>query len=100
MRMRPEEATTPPDDADDLGAVILEHRPKPLAADIFLALALLCMIPAALAPFTVDFRTGVVMGPLCAGAGALFGLFGIAYIVANAGKGSHLHEHGLRVRER
>ena len=85
--------------ADDLGPVILEQKPKPLGADIFLAIALLFLIPTALMPFTADFRTGVVAGPLCAGLGAVFALLGIWVILANGRKGACLHENGLRVRQ-
>ena len=98
--MRVDESATFPDgDADGLGPVLLKQQPKPLAADLFLILAVLFLIPSALMPFTTDFRTGVVAGPICAGLGALFGIFGIAYILTNAGKASYLHEQGLRVRE-
>jgi hypothetical protein len=98
--MRSEEAAAPPADADGLGAVILETKPKALPADIFLALALLFLIGAGLAPFTADFRTGVVLGPSFAAGGILFALFGIVYVLANGAKVAYLHEHGLRVRGR
>ncbi len=87
------------DEADDLGPVLLEKRPKPLAADLFLVLAVLFLIPTALTPFVADFRTGVVLGPVLAAAGALLGILGILYILTNAGKASYLHERGLRVRD-
>ena len=87
------------DEADDLGPVLLEKRPKPLAADLFLVLAALFLIPTALTPFVADFRTGVVLGPVLAAAGALLGILGILYILTNAGKASYLHERGLRVRD-
>ncbi len=85
--------------ADDLGPVILEKRPSPRPADLFLVVAVLFLIATVLIPFTTDFRTGIVAGPLCAGLGALFGIFGIVYVLTNAGKASYLHERGLRVRE-
>ena len=86
-------------EAPDLGPVLLEQKPKPLAADLFLVMAALLLIPTVLMPFTADFRTGVVAGPICAGMGASFAFLGIWYILANANKTSYLHERGLRVRE-
>ena len=85
-------------EADDLGPVILEKRPKPLAADLFLVLAALFLIPTALTPFMAEFRTGIFLGPFLAAGGALFGIFGILYVLTNAGKASYLHERGLRVQ--
>ncbi len=85
-------------EADDLGPVVLEQRPKPQAADLFLVLAALFLIPTALTPFMADFRTGVFLGPLLAFGGCLFGIFGILYVLTNAGKASYLHERGLRLR--
>ena len=84
---------------DDLGPVILEKRPSPRPADFFLVVAVLFLIATVLIPFTADFRTGIVAGPLCAGLGALFGILGIVYVLTNAGKASYLHERGLRVRD-
>ncbi len=90
--------TAAKDAAGGLGPVILEQKPKPLAADILLALALLFLIITALIDFTADFRTGVVAGPLCGGVGVVFAVIGILYIhLTNAGKASYLHERGLRI---
>ena len=86
-------------EADDLGPVVLEQKPKLQAADLALVLATLTLIPTVLIPFTADFRTGIVAGPLCAGLGLVFGVLGIIHILTNYHKASYLHEHGLRVRE-
>lgn len=97
--MRTEQSNLSAGEADDLGAVILEKKPKPLTADLFLIVAALFLIPTAILPFTADFRTGVMVGPLLAGLGAMFGTFGIVYIATNARKVSFLHKGGLRIRE-
>ena len=99
-RKNPSALQAAPKAPDDLGPVILEQKPKPLAADILLALALLFLIFTVLADFTADIRTGVVAGPMCAGMGAVFAFLGIGYILANAGKASYLHERGLRIVDR
>ena len=87
------------DAAGGLGPVVLEQKPKPLAADILLALALLFLVITVLIDFTADFHNGVVAGPLCGGIGIVFALGGAAYLFANAGKASYLHERGLRIAD-
>ena len=93
-------AAAPEDAAAELGPVILEQKAKPLAADLFLVLALLFLVFTVLTDFTADLHTGIVAGPLCAGIGTVCALIGIGYVLANAGKASYLHERGLRIVDR